>query len=222
VPRRHDRYAAEQLLLSSQHAVEPGEPPLRAGDDDADTDLLPRRHDRYAAELPMSAQHAVEPREPPLHAGDDDADTDLLPRRHDRYAAEQLLLSSQYAVEPREPPLQPLEALKSVADRALDPVLNFVAAYPPPRVVEPLDFIGLLIDTTEGRIIQISEPNTMAALQQIRTKVIESSFGHRDFVIVEKQVGRCLKEGMPTSCILDLMESNLRRAYEFMGVDFRF
>jgi hypothetical protein len=65
-----------------------------------------------------------------------------------------------------------------------------------------------------GIIEQITDANTMSALQNMRNKIISSTDGHRSMVIVEVAVGKQCRPGQPTSRLLDILEANQRRAYE--------
>ncbi len=123
------------------------------------------------------------------------------------------------------PPLRSiLSTVTAAADRAIvDPLLEIAAAsYVPAKPMpEPSDYCGVIYNTNEGIIVQITDAATMRTLADLRTKVISSSDGERGMKIVEVAIGKALKPGQPTSRILDVIEATQRRGYELLGVDFR-
>src|SRR5437868_2593342 len=69
-----------------------------------------------------------------------------------------------------------IDVVTAAASRALDPVLDFAAAYPPPRPQPaPLNYVGVITNCTDGTIEQITDPSTLASLQDARNKIIEDS-----------------------------------------------
>ena len=84
----------------------------------------------------------------------------------------------------------------------------------PAPMPEPLDHCGVIYSTGEGIIEQITDAGTLQSISELRDKIISSSDGHRGMHIVEVAVGKQCRPGQPTSRILDILESNTRRAYE--------
>lgn len=120
---------------------------------------------------------------------------------------------------PLPPPLKSLLlAARATADRALDPLLDLAdATYVPPKPsLAPLDFIGIIHNTSTSEIEQITDPSTLQALSDLRVKVVDSSDGHRSMTITRKEIGLQLKPGMHTRSILDTMERNQARGYRIM------
>jgi hypothetical protein len=108
-------------------------------------------------------------------------------------------------------------AASALADAPVAALTAIASAVPPPRSSpDPLNYCGIVTDTTTGTIISITEPSTMSDLQTIRSKIIEGSNGARSLVIVEKLVGAALAPNMPTSSILDLIEANQRDGYRLL------
>jgi hypothetical protein len=114
------------------------------------------------------------------------------------------------------PPLKStIASITAAADRALDPLLDLVAAVPPPRPdPEPRDYIGIL--HSEGIIEAVSEPDTQYNLHVYRNKVIEETDGAKSVTIVAAWMKPLLAPDMPTSRILDILEAVQKRAYELM------
>jgi hypothetical protein len=114
------------------------------------------------------------------------------------------------------PPLKStIASITAAADRALDPLLDFVAAVPPPRPQpEPRDYIGII--HSDGIIQTVTEPNTATALSNIRNQIINDSDGAMSMTIVAAWMKPLLAPDMPTSRILDILEAVQKRAYELM------
>jgi hypothetical protein len=111
-----------------------------------------------------------------------------------------------------------ISSARSVADHALDPLLDLTAAaYVPPKPQPaPLDYVGIIHDTSTGQIEQITKPNTLQMLSELRHKLITDTDGHRSMTIVRKEVGAQVRPGMLTRSILDIMEANQARAHWIM------
>jgi hypothetical protein len=106
-------------------------------------------------------------------------------------------------------------AVTGTADRALDPLLDLVAAVPPqPPNPEPKNYIAVL--HSDGIIEDVSEPNTQYNLYVYRNKVIEETDGAKSVTIVAAWMKPLLAPGQPSSRILDILESVQRRAYELI------
>jgi hypothetical protein len=110
------------------------------------------------------------------------------------------------ATEPWKPMRAAVDAVTAAASRALDPVLDFAMAYPPPRPSpEPLDWVVVVAQF--GVIKQLSDPLTFDAARKYQTKIQEADYGEVATHIVKKSVAAMLKEGMMSTAILDVMES---------------
>jgi hypothetical protein len=119
-------------------------------------------------------------------------------------------------------PLPPqLKSLITAARTALDIVPDTVIAaaahYPPSRPqLAPLDYTGIIHDTGTSIIEQITEPNSLPALSDLRVKLISDSDGHRSMMITRKEIGAQLRPGMMTRSILDVMAANQARGYRLL------
>jgi hypothetical protein len=116
------------------------------------------------------------------------------------------------------PPLKStIASITAAADRALDPLLDVVAAVPPPRPQpEPRDYIGII--HSDGIIQTVTEPNTATALSNIRNQIINDSDGAMSMTVVAAWM-KPLLENPPqqsTSRILDILEAVQQRAYKLM------
>jgi hypothetical protein len=82
------------------------------------------------------------------------------------------------------PPLKStIASITAAADRALDPLLDLVAAVPPPRPnPEPRDYIGIL--HADGVIEAVSEPDNQTNLAKYRDRVILETDGAKSVIIV--------------------------------------
>jgi hypothetical protein len=113
------------------------------------------------------------------------------------------------------PPLKStIASITAAADRALDPLLDLIAAVPPPSPHEPKDYVAIL--HVDGVIEAVSEPDTQYDLHVYRNKVIEQTDGAKSVTIVAAWMKPLLAPGQPSSRILDILESVQRRAYELM------
>jgi hypothetical protein len=120
------------------------------------------------------------------------------------------------------PPLKSIMAtMSAAADRFVtEPLIAIASAsYISPKPFEPENYCGVVTDTAEGIILNITEPSTLTSLAQLRDKVISSSDGLCDVMIVEKLVAATLVPNMPTTAILDRLESQLDRAYSILLED---
>jgi hypothetical protein len=113
------------------------------------------------------------------------------------------------------PPLKStIASITAAADRALDPLLDFVAAVPPPSPHEPKDYIAIL--HADGVIEAVSEPENQTNLARYRDRIILETDGAKSVIVTEAWMKPLLAPDMPTSRILDIMESVLDRANELV------
>jgi hypothetical protein len=121
--------------------------------------------------------------------------------------------------------IPPSMSWKPLVRSAVDAVVNapvaaltaIASTVPPPSPSpEPLDYAGIIMDTVEGRIEQITEPRTLSDLATTRDKLISASDGQRSMTIVEIPVAKMLRPGMPTSAILDTAEHLQRLGYQLL------
>ncbi|SRR6266487_2112020 len=97
------------------------------------------------------------------------------------------------------------------------PWIRAAASYVPPKPMpEPLDFVGVIHNTNEGIIEQITDPATLTTLSALRDKIISSSNGDKSMIITSLAVGKQCAPGQPTSRILDILESNLVDGYSLL------
>src|SRR5207248_9971535 len=54
-----------------------------------------------------------------------------------------------------------------------------------------------------------------------QTRIADQTNGEMGSKLIQKWVGARLRPRMTTAAILDVMETDLRRGYELMGLDFR-
>jgi len=110
-----------------------------------------------------------------------------------------------------------LSTVTAAANRIVTEPIIAAATYVEPRPSPaPLDYVGVIYSTLTGIIEQITDSNTLSVLSEARDKLIVGSNGERNMVIVEKSVAAVLKIGMPSSAILDVMESMQQRGYELL------
>lgn len=106
-------------------------------------------------------------------------------------------------------------AVTAVTDAPVAIAAGLASAVPPqPPMPEPLNFAGIVYDTSEGLIETITDPNTMSALQQQRNKIISGTYGKKGMTIVEAAVAKQCAPGQPMSRLLDVLEAIQRRAIE--------
>jgi hypothetical protein len=116
------------------------------------------------------------------------------------------------------PPLKStIASITAAADRALDPLLDLVAAVPPPRPdPEPRNHCGIIYSTSEGTIQQILGPDSLSSLAATRNKIISSSDGEQSMIICEQWLQPLIHPGQPTSRILDILEAVQKRATDLV------
>jgi hypothetical protein len=120
------------------------------------------------------------------------------------------------------PPSWPLKnwgraVVEAVTDAPVAIAAGLASAVPPqPPMPEPLNFAGIVHDTTEGLIETITDPSTMSALQQQRNKIISGTYGRKSMMIVEAAVAKQCRPGQHMSRLLDVLEAIQRRGYEIL------
>jgi hypothetical protein len=109
-----------------------------------------------------------------------------------------------------------------VADAIPAAVVTLAAAVPPPRPqLPPSDWVCVL--SREGVIIDLTNPMPMIEAQSYREKIITAGQGHVAVTIVHRSVAAGLRKGMSPGAMLDILESQLARAYQiYLDPDERF
>jgi hypothetical protein len=109
--------------------------------------------------------------------------------------------------------------IRAAADRMLDPLLDLAAAsYVPPRP-QPAPSDWVVVIARDGVIDMLSDAMPLDQANQQRAKVIAGTQGGVAVQIIHKSVAARLRVGMLSSAVLDVLESQLDRAYSILLED---
>jgi hypothetical protein len=107
--------------------------------------------------------------------------------------------------------------VKNFADIVPETIATLASTIPPPRPhLAPLDHCGIIYQTNNSVITQITDPMPTDQLTQMRTDLIENTSGAENMVVVHKSIAAKCKVGMSKAVILDFVEHVQREGYELL------